>query len=717
MSSIIKGYEYDIFISYRQKDNKGDRWVSEFVDALKTELESTFKEEISVYFDINPHDGLLETHDVGASLKDKLKCLVFVPVISQTYCDPKSFAWQNEFCAFNKLAKEDQFGRDIRVTGDNVASRILPVKINDLDPEDKTLLENELGGVLRAVEFIYREPGVNRPLTPDDDEKKNLNKTKYRNQINKVANAIKEIIKGLKYSGENALAERTGAVKKAVGKQKTLFKKVAIPFVILAVILIAGFLIIPSLIKKSSEKSSNVSKSIAVLPFVNLSNDPQQEYFSDGMVDAILDRLFKVGELVVTARSASMTYKDTKLSFKEIAKELGVSAILEGSVQKVGENVRIITRLIDAKTEKYLWSETYDRDLTDIFSIQSEIAQNVAQKMKAVINPQIKAFIEKSPTSNIEAYEAYLQGMFYWRKLTKNDLEIAMKYFELAKEKDPKFALAYAGIGFVWLGEAQMGFVSPAEAGPKGNDALTTALKIDSTLDQIHYMTACAKTWSEWDWKSGESEFLRTLAINPNHSEARAYYSHFLNIMGRHKEAMEQIDMAVKLDPVSPLIKALYSGDLLYVHRYDDAIKVSGDALKMDPTNPVALWTLAIGFNNTNRYKEALEEWKMEYKVIYPQANHTLGQGNGDTKESYLKALKNEADTLAKQSKYLFFNPSDIALLYSLAGDKENAVKWFEEGYLKRDQSMPYLSIYYHGNLGSDPRILDIFHKMNLPPQ
>ena len=198
MASLIPGYEYDIFISYRQKDNKGDRWVSEFVEALRTELESTFKEEISVYFDINPHDGLLETHDVDASLKEKLKCLVFIPVISRTYCDPKSFAWQHEFCVFNKMAREDPFGLDVKLRGGNVASRILPVKINDLDPEDNEMLEKELGGFLRAIDFIYKEPGVNRPLTIDDDPKSNLNRTSYRNQINKVANAIKEIIRAMR---------------------------------------------------------------------------------------------------------------------------------------------------------------------------------------------------------------------------------------------------------------------------------------------------------------------------------------------------------------------------------------------------------------------------------------------------------------------------------------------------------------------------------------
>jgi hypothetical protein len=199
MPSLIPGYEYDIFISYRQKDNKHDGWVTEFVDNLKGELEATFKEDISIYFDENPSDGLLETHSVDKSLEGKLKCLIFIPIVSQTYCDPKSFAWQHEFCAFNKSAKEDQFGRDIKLASGNVASRILPVKIHDLDNEDKALLENEIGGMLRSIEFIYKSAGVNRPLrAAEDHPQDNLNKTYYRDQINKVANAVKGIISCLK---------------------------------------------------------------------------------------------------------------------------------------------------------------------------------------------------------------------------------------------------------------------------------------------------------------------------------------------------------------------------------------------------------------------------------------------------------------------------------------------------------------------------------------
>jgi tetratricopeptide (TPR) repeat protein len=268
MASIFQGYEYDIFISYRQKDNKYDGWVTEFVNNLRKELEATFKEDLSIYTDENPNDGLLETHNVDKSLEGKLKSLIFIPIISQTYCDTKSFAWTHEFCAFNKMAKEDQFGRDIKFSNGNVASRILPVKIHDLDAEDKRLLENELGEVLRAVEFIYKEAGVNRPLRPADSKYENQNKTDYRNQVNKVANAVKEIIGSLK--GHSSEDSRPGGDHIHLSKSmRTRLKRTSLRSKILfAVLLLIILTTVALLLNKFyfSEKSPDYKNKITSNP-------------------------------------------------------------------------------------------------------------------------------------------------------------------------------------------------------------------------------------------------------------------------------------------------------------------------------------------------------------------------------------------------------------------------------------------------------------------
>lgn len=217
MASLIEGYNYDIFISYRQKDNKYDSWVSDFVDNLKKELEATFKESINLYFDINPHDGLLESHDVQDSLEDKLKSVIFIPIISRTYCDQHSFAWQHEFVRFVELARNDKYGLKIKLPGGNVASRVLPIKINDIDKEDINLCESILGGPLRGIEFIYSSPGVNRPLRANEDHaNENFNKTYYRDQINKVAHSIRDLIQGIRGRKEfsNAQIEEVKAPEK-----------------------------------------------------------------------------------------------------------------------------------------------------------------------------------------------------------------------------------------------------------------------------------------------------------------------------------------------------------------------------------------------------------------------------------------------------------------------------------------------------------------------
>ena len=444
MASILPNFEYDIFISYRHNDNRSG-WVTEFVKHLNEELAATIKEPISVYFDSNPHDGLLETHNVDKSLEGKLKCLIFVPVLSQTYCDPKSFAWQHEFVAFNKLAKEDQFGRDVKLSNGNVAGRILPIKIHDLDAEDKAVIENEIGGVLRAIEFIYKEPGVNRPLAVDDSQEKNLTKTRYKNQVNKVANAVKEIVVALKnpvsqtYQVEN---KQTTPIASANNK-----KYILAGTLLLFLLIVAYFVFIkPSKLTPSS--SVILDKSVAVLPFVDMSPGKDQEWFSDGLTEELLNSLSRLPGLNLIARTSSFAFKGKNIPVGKIADSLGVAYILEGSVRKVKDQLRITVQLIQADKGMHIWSNTYDRTLDDVFAIQENIAESIAHTLNIFFDEEMKAHMFSSGTRNVEAYEEYLKGSALFSKAHQSSkidsfLFLANRHFERAIALDKEYAAPY----------------------------------------------------------------------------------------------------------------------------------------------------------------------------------------------------------------------------------------------------------------------------------
>jgi TolB-like protein len=374
MSSLIEGYNYDIFISYRQKDNKHDGWVTEFVNNLKGELESTFKEEISVYFDVNPHDGLLETHDVGESLKEKLKCLIFIPIISRTYCDPKSFAWEHEFKPFVEMASKDQYGLKIKLPNGNVASRVLPVRIHELDEEDIKECEVLLGSVLRGIEFIYKEQGIDKPLGPSDNEKKNLNNTTYKIQVIKVVHAIKEIIYGLKRSNLNPDGVKLikghepyklindGPI---VESQKKPVKKLRIfllSSLIITILLVITILFLnPIIFKKNlSERISSSGQKIiiAVLPFKNLTSEGSKNYWSDMVQDNIINCLSNSEELsIIQSESLHDIIQSSGIADKNnistslarsISRRLEADIFVYGSINQTGLSIRLSADSKDA---------------------------------------------------------------------------------------------------------------------------------------------------------------------------------------------------------------------------------------------------------------------------------------------------------------------------------------------------------------------------------
>ena len=563
MSSIIQGYNYDIFISYRQNDNKYDGWVTEFVDNLNKELEANIKDKLSVYFDINPTDGLLETDSVDKSLEEKIKCLIFIPIISRTYCDSNCFAWQHEFCAFNKLAKEDKFGIEKKLASGNVSSRILPIKIYDLDPEDKELLENELGGILRSIEFIYKSAGVNRPLRVNEDHPQdNLNKTYYRDQINKVANAVKEIINALKKQSQHVeeITKQDFKVKPAL--QKNLRTKIiAAPLILFGLIAIAYFFI-PKLFKSSEP----LEKTIAVLPFRNLSNDTTQLYFCDGFMEEILNNLQKINSFTVRSRTSSDQYRDTKKSITIIGNELNVNYLVEGSVGREGDNIKIWVQLIDSKADKHIWSNDYTRESKQIFSLQSEIAKEIASELKTILSPEEIKKIEKRPTENLEAYNYYLIGNeYYWRSYENQDYNIAASMYTKAIEADPNFALAYIRLALCHLSIYWFYFDHSMERILKSKNAIDAATKIDPHLPEIHLALGYYHYWGFLNYSEALKEFKMAETKLQNNSECYYGMASVYRRAGEWSLARENFLKAFELNPGSSREFLQYCRDILFV--------------------------------------------------------------------------------------------------------------------------------------------------------
>lgn len=457
--------------------------------------------------------------------------------------------------------------------------------------------------------------------------------------------------------------------------------------------------------------------SIAVLPLHNFTGDPEQEYFVKGWHDALIGALGQISSLRVISRTSTLRYqKDNMATLQEIARELGVDVVVEGSVLGSGDQIRIQLQLIEAfPDERHLWAKEYHQDFRNILVLQSEVVRNIAREIHVTLTPQEETLLAKTPTINPDAYKAYLKGMFHWDKLTEDDLNTAMQYFELAIEIDPDYALSYAGVSLVWVGRLQQGLIPYAEGGPKLKSAALKALELDSTLSEVHYMLGASYCWVDWRYQKSEIAFRKAIALNPNYSKARAYLSHVLNILHQPEEAMEQIEMALKLDPFNPLYQALYGMDLMYARQFDRAIDLLGNTLKTAPTDPVALSTLRTAYHMKGRYPEALEIWKTSYAAKEDhQAIEALQRG--ERQGGYQDALENLAELLIARSDTTYVTPWQIGTLYTRANRKEEALTWLEKAYDAHDSNMPYIGVDpIFDILRDEPRFQRLLEKMNLP--
>jgi serine/threonine-protein kinase len=470
-------------------------------------------------------------------------------------------------------------------------------------------------------------------------------------------------------------------------------------------------------LKPLKAKARPAAVKLAVLPFANLSGDPEQEYLSDGLTQEMIAQLGRLHpqSLSVIARTSVMRYKKTETPIDQIGRELGVDYVLEGSVQREGGRVRVIAELIQVQDQIQLWADIVEREMSGILALQNDVAEKVAKALAIKLLPSEQARLADVRPVNPEAYDAYLKGLQHSYKLVPADMDTALQYFELALKKDPNYALAYTGISFVWTCRQQMGYTPPKEAAPNAKTAALKSLALDDTVAEAHYALANIMAWGDWDWTGAEMEFKRAIELNPNSPDARIYYSHLMNAMGRPDEAMAQMKRALELDPYNSLFHSLAAADFLFVRRYDDAIAQARSAQRTNANDPVAHCIAEISLFMKGAYEEAFAEWKAMWNIpLFGNRDIAEALDRGYAEAGFTGAMRHAAEAWAKVV-YERGEPWYLAVAYVMAGDKERALEWLEKGFELHDANMAYLGFPVFDALRSDPRFQDLLRRMKLP--
>src|SRR6267378_7773 len=460
------------------------------------------------------------------------------------------------------------------------------------------------------------------------------------------------------------------------------------------------------------------NRRIAVLPLANMSSDARDEILSDGMTEELISALSKIAGLRVIARTSVMRYKNSKKSIGEISKELNVSVILEGSVRKAGNKLRITIQLADPETEEQLWSEKYDRNLGDIFAVQSEIAQKVANELEVQINRGEKLNLGKKATDSKEAYVLYLEGRHFLNTRTQNGLDTAIERFEKALKKDSQYALAYTGVADSYAVLALLEFIPPIDAFPKARKAAEKALDIDNRLPEAHTSLGVVMFQYDWDWEGAEKEFKRAIELNPSYAPAHQFYADFLKSQGRFDEALSEMSHAGALDPLSLSINTGI-GHVLYLSRqYDRAIEQYRNTIKLDPNFIQARLWFGRPFLQKGMYKEAITELDDAVRLsggstislaMLAHANGTAG--NRDEAEKILGKLM-------ERSKHQYVPSYWIAMIHVGLGAEDQAFTWLERAFQERSSWLAWAKVEPRfDTLRPDPRFNSLLVRMRLIPK
>jgi adenylate cyclase len=453
---------------------------------------------------------------------------------------------------------------------------------------------------------------------------------------------------------------------------------------------------------------------IAVLPFTNMSADVENEYFSDGMTEELISKLSRLHDLTVIARTSVMRYKATAKGIAEIGRELQVGTILEGSVRKAGAQLRITAQLIDVASQAHLWSEDYDRNLADVFAIQSDVAQHVVHALQITLNPAETKQIAKAGTGDLEAYNAYLKGLYHYNTWSKHGLEKSIEYFKHAVVRDPNFAKAYAAMAFAYDIQGEFGYLPPREAFPKLKVAAHRALEIDAATAEAHTALAVAAGFYDHEWTRAEESYRRALELNPNSAVTHDWYGIvYLAAMGRYDEAIAHGKRAKELDPLAAYMRSDLGHSYIFARRYDEAIAECQEALEIAPTFYFTHWCLGLANWKKGLYEEAIAAYKraieLEPADLRVKADLSIVyavMGKKDRAQQILEEFEEKARREHVPAIVLAF-------AHMAVGDLDGTFAWMDKMYEERDPELVLMNVHpRYDDLRGDLRFQQLLRKI-----
>jgi TolB-like protein/DNA-binding winged helix-turn-helix (wHTH) protein/Flp pilus assembly protein TadD len=459
-----------------------------------------------------------------------------------------------------------------------------------------------------------------------------------------------------------------------------------------------------------------IIRSLAVLPLENFSGDTSQDYFADGMTDELITELAQLRALRVVSRTSVMIYKGTRKSLPEIARELNVDAVVEGSVLRSGDQVRITAQLIQLPADKHLWAESYQGNVRDTLAVQNRVARAIAEEIRIEVSPRERAALTRAMEIDPEPYEAYLKGRYFWNKRTPEGLKTAVGYFNEAVAKDPNYAAAYSGLAdtYALLGDWQYSVMTPKEAMPLALSAARRALELDDSLAEAHASLGFCLEGFNWDFAAADKEFQRAIELNPGYATAHHWYAWHLSLIGQNREAIAEMKKAQSLDPVSPVVNADLAELLLISHLPDESIEQSRKTIGMNPGFAFAHNQLALAYIQKQMFDEAIVELNEAIKLIGDNpiflANLARAYAESNRRENAAKLL----DNLKKRSVPSSPLVTEIAMIYTALGDKDQAMAWLEKGYEERFNP-GVLERPCFDRLRFDPRFQNLMRRIGLP--